>query len=59
VNIKRLLIALGVTLQIPFAYYLAGHDLLTRSQGLGALWLVSVYIFVITYCYLEFFNAKK
>ena len=46
---QRLLLAIAIALQIPFAYFLSGHDLFIRSQGLGIIYLVSLYIFILTY----------
>jgi len=56
---QRLLLAFILTLQIPFAYFLSGHDLFARSQGLGIIWLISIYVFILSYYFLGGLVTKK
>jgi hypothetical protein len=52
-NPKRLIIALIFALQIPFAYFLSGHDLFKRADGLGAIYLSTIFTFGLAYFYLK------
>jgi hypothetical protein len=52
-NKKRLLISLFAALQLPFAYFLSGHDLFVRSSGLGTIYLVTLATWGTIYCYLK------
>ena len=58
-NYQRLLLAVVITLQIPFAYFLSGHDLFIRSQKLGVIWLISIYVFILSYYFLGALETKK
>lgn len=52
-NPKRLLISLFAALQIPFAYFLSGHDLFVRAPGLGLIYLSTFLTWGAFYCYLK------
>jgi hypothetical protein len=56
---KRIAAALGVALQLPLAYFLSGHDLLTRASGTGAIYLVTLCVFGFTYWFLDGYLLKK
>jgi hypothetical protein len=53
VNVKYFLVSVLAGLQVPVAYYLAGHSLFVREPGLGYVYLITLYIGVLTYFFIR------
>jgi len=58
-ELKRLILSLLIALQVPVAYYLNGHDLFVREKGVGGIYIMTIYIFCISYLYFKFFVNKQ
>jgi hypothetical protein len=55
---KRLMISMAIALQVPVAYYLNGHDLFVRANGVGGIYIMTLYVFCVFYLYFKFFVDK-
>jgi hypothetical protein len=57
-ELKRLVLSIVLALQIPIAYYLNGHDLFVRGDGVGGIYFMTIYVFCVFYLYFKFFVDK-
>jgi hypothetical protein len=57
-ELKRLILSIVIALQIPVAYYLNGHDLFVRANGVGGIYILTIYVFCVFYLYFKFFVNK-